>query len=112
MSSKGGRPRIRIALRELSTLKSEKTIVLALLIQLVIAAFSSFLVVGLVSLYDPASAGGQDLLHAVGQQPVSVLLHGACERPCVRRLGVRRNMGALKRNGERIIDPFTVHCGP
>ncbi|QSG02599.1 ABC transporter permease [Natranaeroarchaeum sulfidigenes] len=59
MSSKGGRPRIRISLRELSTLKSEKTIVLALLIQLVIAAFSSFLVVGLVSLYDPASAGGE-----------------------------------------------------
>lgn len=53
------RPRIRIGLRELSTLKSEKTIVLALLIQLVIAAFSSFLVVGLVSLYDPAGAGGE-----------------------------------------------------
>jgi ABC-type Na+ efflux pump permease subunit len=39
-------------------LRSEKTIVLALLIQLFVAAFSSFLVVGLVSLYDPGSTQG------------------------------------------------------
>lgn len=39
-------------------LKAEKTIVLALLIQVFIAAFSSFLVVGLVSLYDPGSVQG------------------------------------------------------
>jgi ABC-type Na+ efflux pump permease subunit len=49
-------PRLTIARRELAVLRSEKTIVLALLIQLFIAAFSSFLVVGLVSLYDPGSA--------------------------------------------------------
>jgi ABC-type Na+ efflux pump permease subunit len=61
MSDDGGpfAPRLTIAKRELATLKSEKTIVLALLIQLFIAAFSSFLVVGLVSLYDPAGADGQ-----------------------------------------------------
>lgn len=47
--------RFRIAGRELASLRSEKTIILALLIQLFIAAFSSFLVVGLVSLYDPGS---------------------------------------------------------
>ncbi|MFB6068373.1 MAG: ABC transporter permease [Halobacterium sp.] len=53
-----GDPRLTIARRELQVLRSEKTIVLALLIQLFIAAFSSFLVVGLVSLYDPGSVEG------------------------------------------------------
>ncbi|MFC6991331.1 ABC transporter permease [Haladaptatus sp. GCM10025707] len=48
-------PRLAITRRELGAIKSEKTIVLALLIQLFIAAFSSFLVVGLVSLYAPGS---------------------------------------------------------
>ncbi|MCX2819557.1 MAG: ABC-2 type transport system permease protein [Methanobacteriota archaeon] len=47
--------RLRLARRELASLRSEKTVVLALAIQLFIAAFSSFLVVGLVSLYDPGS---------------------------------------------------------
>ncbi|PSQ20094.1 ABC transporter permease [Halobacteriales archaeon QS_8_69_26] len=51
-------PRLVIARREVASLKSEKTIVLALLIQLFVAAFSSFLVVGLVSLYDPGSVEG------------------------------------------------------
>lgn len=48
-------PRVIVARRELSVLRREKTTVLALLIQLFIAAFSSFLVVGLVSLYAPVS---------------------------------------------------------
>ncbi len=48
-------PRVAIARRALASLTREKTIVLALLIQLFIAAFSSFLVVGLTSLYDPSS---------------------------------------------------------
>ena len=48
-------PRIRIAGRELASLRREKTVVLAILIQLFVAAFSSFLVVGLVSMYDPGS---------------------------------------------------------
>ncbi len=51
-------PRATIARRELASLRSEKTIVLALLIQLFVAAFSSFLVVGLVSLYDPGAVEG------------------------------------------------------
>lgn len=50
-----------IARRELATLRREKTIVLALLIQLFIAAFSSFLLVGLVALYDPNIAAGGGL---------------------------------------------------
>jgi len=45
--------RLTIAGRELSGLRAEKTILLAIAIQLFIAAFSSFLVVGLVSMYDP-----------------------------------------------------------
>jgi ABC-2 type transport system permease protein len=52
--------RLTIAKRDLESLGREKTIVLALLIQLFIAAFSSFLVVGLTSLYSPgAAAAGQ-----------------------------------------------------
>jgi len=45
--------RIAIARRDIASLSREKTIVLALVIQLFIAAFSSFLVVGLSSLYNP-----------------------------------------------------------
>lgn len=52
-------PRVAIAGRELARLRSEKTIVLALAIQLFVAAFSGFLVVGLVSMYDPGSTGQQ-----------------------------------------------------
>lgn len=51
--------RITIAGREISALSREKTIVLALVIQLFIAGFSSFLVVGLTSLYDPSAEGGE-----------------------------------------------------
>ncbi|WP_276301150.1 ABC transporter permease [Halorussus lipolyticus] len=51
--------RLTVAKRELASLRSEKTIVLAILIQLFVAAFSSFLAVGLVSLYDPGSVSNQ-----------------------------------------------------
>ncbi|WP_438266714.1 ABC transporter permease [Haloarchaeobius amylolyticus] len=54
-----------MARREIASLRSEKTIVLALLIQLFVATFSSFLVVGLVSLYDPGSVDGYQLDMAV-----------------------------------------------
>ncbi|MFB6102670.1 MAG: ABC transporter permease [Haloplanus sp.] len=82
-----GDPRLTIARRELATLRSEKTIVLALLIQLFIAAFSSFLVVGLVSLYDPGSVEGyettvgvtgdasDDLLRVVDEQASMAGVH-------------------------------------
>jgi ABC-type Na+ efflux pump permease subunit len=59
------RARLAIAKREIASLRSEKTIVLALLIQLFVASFSSFLVVGLVSLYDPGSVEGYTLQMAV-----------------------------------------------
>lgn len=58
-------PRLAIAGRELRSLRAEKTILLALAIQLFVAAFSSFLVVGLVSLYDPGNAAGYDVDVAV-----------------------------------------------
>jgi len=50
-----------IARRDLSALSREKTIVLAILIQLFIATFSSFLVVGLTSLYDPGAVRGGEI---------------------------------------------------
>jgi len=52
-------PVLRIARKELSTLFSEKTLILALLIQLFVASFSSLLIVGLTSLYDPEALRGQ-----------------------------------------------------
>ncbi len=61
------RKRLTIGNRELSAISREKTIVLALLIQLFVAAFSSFLVVGLTSLSDPSSVeGGEVEIAAVG----------------------------------------------
>ena len=44
--------------KDLSALSQEKTIILAILLQLFVAMFSSFLLVGLTSLYDPSSIGG------------------------------------------------------
>lgn len=70
----GRDPRITIARRELASLRSEKTIVLALLIQLFVAAFSSFLVVGLVSLYDPGTGGGFTVETAVAGDDAEGLL--------------------------------------
>jgi ABC-type Na+ efflux pump permease subunit len=66
-----------LARRELASLRSEKTIILALSIQLFIAAFSSFLVVGLVSLYDPASVGGYQTDVAVIGDDTDTLLRVA-----------------------------------
>jgi ABC-2 type transport system permease protein len=47
-----------IAKKELSGLASEKTILLAVLLQVFIAVFSSFLIVGLAALYNPDSVSG------------------------------------------------------
>ena len=57
--------RIAIARRDIASLSREKTIVLALAIQVFIAAFSSFLVVGLTSLYDPGSVESGELTFGV-----------------------------------------------
>ncbi|MFB6169519.1 MAG: ABC transporter permease [Haloarculaceae archaeon] len=57
-------PKLAIARRDFTSLSREKTIVLALLVQLFVAAFSSFLVVGLTSMYDPGSVGGAGTVEA------------------------------------------------
>ncbi|WP_255191158.1 ABC transporter permease [Natronobeatus ordinarius] len=63
-------PRWSIVRRELRSLRSEKTIVLALAIQLFVAAFSSFLLVGFVSMYDPGSVDGYEAQVAItGDDP-------------------------------------------
>jgi ABC-type Na+ efflux pump permease subunit len=47
-------PILVIAKRQLASLRNEKTIVFAILVQLFVALFSSFLVVGIVAVYDPS----------------------------------------------------------
>lgn len=76
MSERRGRswdPRLVIARRDLSSLSREKTIVLALLIQLFVAAFSSFLVVGLTSLYDPGSVQAGEIEMGISGDAQSAL---------------------------------------
>jgi len=72
-------PRLTIARRELGGLRKEKTIVLALALQLFIAAFSSFLVVGLVSLYDPGQVDGSEVDVAVTGDAADDLIRAAAE---------------------------------
>jgi ABC-type Na+ efflux pump permease subunit len=72
-------PRVTIARRELGSLRKEKTIVLALALQLFIAAFSSFLVVGLVSLYDPGQVGGAEVDVAVTGDAAEDLIRASQE---------------------------------
>jgi ABC-type Na+ efflux pump permease subunit len=89
-------PRLTIARRELATLRSEKTIVLALLIQLFIAAFSSFLVVGLVSLYDPGSVDGFETTVAVTGDARDDLLRVVAEEPSLEGAGYASESAARR----------------
>nr|WP_276257578.1 ABC transporter permease [Haloglomus sp. DT116] len=66
-----------VARRDLTSLTREKTIVLALLIQLFVAAFSSFLVVGLTSLYDPSAVQGEVTVGATGSAADELVAAGA-----------------------------------
>jgi ABC-2 type transport system permease protein len=75
---------VTIAKRDLSGLTREKTIVLAVLIQLFIAAFSSFLVVGLTSLYDPGSVEGGETTVGVTGDATEELMAAASETDGVR----------------------------
>lgn len=90
-----GDPRATIAKRELSVLRREKTIVLALLIQLFIAAFSSFLVVGLVSLYDPGSVEGYTVDVAVTGDAQDDLLRVMDDRRGIRGTAYPSETAAL-----------------
>jgi ABC-type Na+ efflux pump permease subunit len=71
--------RLTIAGRELAGLRAEKTILLAIAIQLFIAAFSSFLVVGLVSMYDPGALDGAEIEVAAAGDAVTDLERAASE---------------------------------
>ncbi|WP_235010805.1 ABC transporter permease [Halobellus limi] len=68
-----------IAGREFDSLRREKTILLALALQLFIAAFSSFLVVGLVSLYDPGGVEGYEVDVAVTGDAAEELIRASRE---------------------------------
>jgi len=76
-------PRIVVARRDVRSLSREKTIVLALLIQLFVAGFSSFLVVGLTSLYDPGSVSTGEVEMAVTGDAQDELLEAAAEHDSV-----------------------------
>ncbi|WP_459846602.1 ABC transporter permease [Halolamina salina] len=76
-------PRAVLARKELRSLADEKTIVLALLIQLFVAAFSSFLVVGLVSMYQPGGVGGVSVDAAVSGDAADELLATLDDQPGV-----------------------------
>ncbi|QYZ78977.1 ABC transporter permease [Methanofollis formosanus] len=70
-----------VAKKDLRGVKSERTIVLAILLQVFIAMFSSFLVVGLTSLYDPAALGEQAGGLAVGYAGADSALADLLEEP-------------------------------
>jgi ABC-type Na+ efflux pump permease subunit len=88
---------LTIARRELAVLRSEKTIVLALLIQVFIAAFSSFLVVGLVSLYDPGSVQGYQVDVALSgpEEEARELARVVSREPGIRPLAYDTEAAAL-----------------
>ncbi|RAW45661.1 ABC transporter permease [Halorubrum sp. 48-1-W] len=73
--------RLVVARREIAGLRAEKTILLAIGIQLFVAAFSSFLVVGLVSMYDPGALDGAEVEVAATGDAVGGLEHAAAEVP-------------------------------
>ncbi len=70
-----------IVKKELVSVMKEKTIVLAILIQLLIASFSSVILIGLMSYYDPESIGQNSGMHlkagVVGDSPLSDYLRDA-----------------------------------
>ncbi len=70
----------------MASLRREKTIVLALLIQLFVAAFSSFLVVGLTSLYDPTSIGGAEVDLGISGEAQDELISVTAETEGVRAI--------------------------
>jgi len=84
-------PRVVIARRDVASLSREKTIVLALFIQLFVAAFSSFLVVGLTSLYDPGSVSGSQVVVGVSGEHSDALIEAAEQQGGVRAVGFPSN---------------------
>lgn len=54
---------VALVKKELRSIRREKTIMFAIFIQLFIAAFSSFLMIGVMSFYNPESIGDNDRIH-------------------------------------------------
>ena len=88
--------RLTIAKRELQVLGREKTIILALVIQLFVAAFSGFLVVGLVSLYDPGSVEGYQIDAAVTGNASGEMLTAIDQRAAVSGVQYETTTGAFQ----------------
>jgi len=101
-------PRWTIAGRELSSLSREKTIVLAILIQLFIAAFSSFLVVGLTSMYDPGSVRGGEITVGVTGEKQNELVRAASGTEGVEILAFPDRAGAVDAFDRGAVDAVLV----
>jgi ABC-type Na+ efflux pump permease subunit len=84
LSDRRFHPRWTIARRDLAALSREKTIVLALVIQLFVAGFSSFLVVGLTALYDPGAVQGDPITVGISGDAQEELVAAAEESENVR----------------------------
>jgi ABC-type Na+ efflux pump permease subunit len=87
-------PRVVIARRDVASLSREKTIVLALFIQLFVAAFSSFLVVGLTSLYDPGSVSAGEIVVGVSGDHADALVEAARDQEGIRAVDYESNQQA------------------
>ena len=66
-----------IVKKEMKSLLFEKTLILAIIVQLLIASFSSLIVIGLASFFDPSSLSNYDTPRAnvgiVGQGELSAI---------------------------------------
>jgi ABC-2 type transport system permease protein len=86
-------PRVTIARRDVASLSREKTIVLALLIQLFVAAFSSFLVVGLTSLYSPGAVSAGGIVVGVTGEHSDAVIEASLERDDLRTVRFQDETG-------------------
>lgn len=86
--------------KDLSGLANEKTILLAILLQLFIALFSSFLMVGLTSMYDPSSVSRYSSVeYGIGYNGGNADLAGLIDASRdfrVYRMDLSQAVGALK----------------
>jgi ABC-type Na+ efflux pump permease subunit len=93
-----------IGRRDVASLSREKTIVLALLIQLFVAAFSSFLVVGLTSLYDPSSVDSGGVEVGVAGSESKAVAIAAAEHSGIRTIRFTSEATAERAFGDGQVD--------
>ncbi|MDI9632849.1 MAG: ABC transporter permease [Methanolinea sp.] len=95
-----GRNVLLVAAKDLRSLGNERTIVLAILLQLFVALFSSFLMVGLTSMYDPSALarfpGTQYPVGYVGQEGDLARLLRESGQFSVYTMDLANAVGALK----------------